>query len=34
MIRIKHFLDAVEKEDGNRLWIEPIGLHERLVRVV
>ena len=26
MINIKHFLDAVEPEDGLRLWVEPIGL--------
>ena len=25
MIRIKHLLDAVDREDGHRLWIEPIG---------
>lgn len=26
MIRVKHFLDGVEVDDGHRLWIEPIGL--------
>lgn len=26
MIKIKHLMDAVEKDDGLRLWIEPIGL--------
>jgi len=26
MIRIKHVMDAVETEDGERLWVEPIGL--------
>lgn len=26
MIRVKHFLDAVEPDDGHRLWIEPIGV--------
>ncbi len=26
MIKVKHFLDAVEGDDGQRLWIEPIGL--------
>ncbi len=26
MITIKHFMDTVEKEDGNRIWVEPIGL--------
>lgn len=26
MIKVKHFLDAIEPDDGERLWIEPIGL--------
>lgn len=26
MIKIKHLMDAVEKDDGSRLWIEPFGL--------
>ena len=26
MITIKHFMDKVEPEDGNRIWVEPIGL--------
>lgn len=26
MINIKHFMDAVEPGDGNRIWVEPIGL--------
>ena len=26
MIKIKHLLDAVERDDGTRIWIEPIGL--------
>src|SRR2546423_15432201 len=25
MIKIKHFCDAVETDDGQRIWIEPIG---------
>jgi uncharacterized protein YeaO (DUF488 family) len=25
MIKVKHFLDEVEKDDGKRLWVEPIG---------
>src|SRR4051812_19548303 len=25
MIKVKHFLDAVESDDGKRLWIEPFG---------
>lgn len=30
MIKVKHLLDAVEKDDGARLWIEPIGLTKDL----
>lgn len=30
MIKIKHLLDPVEKDDGTRLWIEPIGLTKDL----
>jgi len=26
MIKVKHLMDKVEKDDGERLWIEPIGL--------
>lgn len=26
MIKIKHFLEAIEKDDGLRLWVEPLGL--------
>jgi len=26
MIKIKHLFDAAEKDDGMRLWVEPIGL--------
>jgi len=26
MIYVKHLLDAVEKTDGQRMWVEPIGL--------
>lgn len=26
MIRIKHLMDAIERNDGQRLWVEPIGL--------
>ena len=26
MFKIKHFLDAVEPDDGQRIWIEPIGM--------
>lgn len=26
MIKVKHLLEPVEKEDGERLWVEPIGL--------
>lgn len=30
MIKIKHLLDAAETEDGERIWIEPIGLTKDL----
>lgn len=26
MIKVKHFMEAVEPDDGKRLWVEPIGL--------
>jgi len=26
MIKVKHFLDTVEADDGQRLWVEPIGV--------
>ena len=26
MIKVKHLLDPIEADDGERLWIEPIGL--------
>jgi uncharacterized protein YeaO (DUF488 family) len=26
MIKVKHICDAVEEDDGLRMWIEPIGL--------
>jgi uncharacterized protein YeaO (DUF488 family) len=26
MIKVKHVMDPVEKDDGQRLWVEPIGL--------
>lgn len=30
MIKVKHLLDTVEKDDGQRLWVEPIGLTKDL----
>lgn len=30
MIRIKHFLDTPEREDGDRIWVEPIGVTKDL----
>ena len=30
MIRVKHFLDKVEPDDGQRLWVEPFGLTREL----
>ena len=26
MLKVKHFADAVEPDDGQRLWVEPISL--------
>jgi uncharacterized protein YeaO (DUF488 family) len=26
MIKVKHFMDTVEIDDGQRIWVEPIGL--------
>jgi len=26
MIKVKHFMDNVEPDDGKRMWVEPIGL--------
>jgi uncharacterized protein YeaO (DUF488 family) len=26
MIKVKHLMDEVEHDDGQRLWVEPIGL--------
>ena len=26
MIKVKHVLEAVEQSDGQRIWVEPIGL--------
>ena len=26
MIKVKHFLDDVEPDDGQRIWVEPIAL--------
>ena len=31
MIKIKHLMDAREEDDGDRLWVEPIGLTKDLV---
>jgi uncharacterized protein YeaO (DUF488 family) len=30
MIKIKHLMDAAESNDGERLWVEPIGLTKDL----
>jgi uncharacterized protein YeaO (DUF488 family) len=30
MIKIKHFMDAREEDDGERLWVEPIGVTKDL----
>ena len=26
MIKVKHLMDSIEADDGQRLWVEPIGL--------
>jgi uncharacterized protein YeaO (DUF488 family) len=26
MIKVKHLMDAVESDDGVRMWVEPVGL--------
>ena len=26
MIKVKHLLDEVEEDDGQRIWVEPLGL--------
>lgn len=31
MIKIKHFMEAREADDGERLWVEPIGLTRDLL---
>ena len=31
MIKLKHFMEPVEEDDGKRLWIEPINLTKDLV---
>ena len=30
MFKVKHFMDAVELDDGTRIWIEPLGLTDDL----
>ena len=30
MIKVKHFLDDIEEDDGQRIWVEPIGLTREL----
>ena len=30
MIKVKHVLEAVEQDDGQRIWVEPIGLTKDL----
>ena len=30
MIKVKHFLEPVEADDGLRMWIEPVGLTKDL----
>ncbi|HSU67872.1 MAG TPA: DUF488 family protein [Tepidisphaeraceae bacterium] len=30
MIKVKHFMEAAEEDDGLRMWVEPIGLAKDL----
>src|SRR5438105_1080600 len=30
MIKVKHLMDAVEEDDGQRIWVEPFGLTQDL----
>src|SRR5438045_3876505 len=30
MIKVKHFLDAADAGDGQRIWVEPLGLTKDL----
>ncbi len=30
MIKVKHLMDAVETDDGQRIWVEPMGLTKDL----
>jgi uncharacterized protein YeaO (DUF488 family) len=30
MIKVKHFMEAVEADDGLRMWVEPVGLTKDL----
>jgi uncharacterized protein YeaO (DUF488 family) len=30
MIKVKHLMDAREGDDGNRIWVEPVGLAKNL----
>lgn len=30
MIKVKHLLDTFEEDDGQRLWVEPLGLTQDL----
>jgi uncharacterized protein YeaO (DUF488 family) len=31
MINVKHFMDPIEPTDGNRIWVEPIGVTKDLI---
>ena len=33
MVKVKHFLDRVEADDGYRMWVEPFGLTRDLQEV-
>ena len=33
MIKVKHFTDRVERDDGQRIWVEPIGITKDLAQM-
>jgi uncharacterized protein YeaO (DUF488 family) len=33
MIKVKHFTDRVERSDGQRIWVEPIGITKDLAQL-
>jgi uncharacterized protein YeaO (DUF488 family) len=33
MIKVKHFCEAIESDDGQRIWVEPIGCTKDLLEL-